>query len=96
MAIKNVKKYVIVTDDGPGYKDEFLTYSRHGYYTTTPRFGSLSEFDTFDTIQEVDDRCNEANSSTFGGWVYPFRIMEITGTYRGKGAPEMKLVKVRD
>jgi hypothetical protein len=93
--MKNFKKYVIMTDDGPGYKDEFLTYStRWGYYTTTPRFGSLSECDTFDTIPEAEDRCKDANSGTFGGWEYPFRIMELVTPYKkGRGTPELKEVK---
>ena len=95
MTIKNIKKYVVVTDDGPLHKDEFLTYStRYGYYTTTSRFGSLSEFDTFDTIQEAEERCKLADSSTFGGWSYPFKIMEITSTYKGRGAPKLELVKI--
>lgn len=94
MAIKKIRKYVVVTDDGPGYENEFLTYSsRHSYYTTTPNFESLTKFDTYDTVEEAEDRCNDADSGTLGGWPYPFRIMEITGVYTGEGAPEMKLVK---
>ena len=61
---RNGKTYVIVTDDGPGHKDVFLTWTNDmgGYYTTVDYIDEVGEFDFFDTVDQAIDRASSPNS----------------------------------
>jgi hypothetical protein len=91
------KKYVIITDDGIGYEDVFLTFSNEeDGYTTVDYIDEVNEFDIHDTIADALDRAEDANSGTFGGWAYSMRIAEVLNfdaAVKGDEEPEFKVVR---
>ena len=93
------KTFIIVTDDGPGREDVFLSWDTgRGYYTTVEFIDEISDLDFFDTIEAALERAEEVNSSTFGGWDWaPMKIMELlnfSNAYEDKEYPELLEVKV--
>jgi hypothetical protein len=93
------KTYVVVTDDGPFYKDVFLTWScvPAGFYTTVDYIDEVGEYDFHDTIASAIDRARDADSGTWGGWKYPMAVYEVLNFedafYHGE---EPELIKVHD
>jgi hypothetical protein len=94
---RNGKTYVIITDDGPGCEDVFLTWTNDagGYYTTVDWLDEVGEFDFFDSIESAIDRAKEADSSTLFGWDSPMKVMEVLNfndAYNNGEEPELKEV----
>lgn len=92
------KTYVIMTDDGPGHKDVFLTWTNDmgGYYTTVDYIDEVGEFDFFDTVEQAIDRAKDADSGTFGGWRYEMKVMEVLNfndAYNEGEEPELKEIQ---
>lgn len=73
------KTYVVVTSDGPEYNDVFLTWTTDmgGYYTTVDYIDEVNEYDFHDTVEEAVARAKDADSGTFGGWIYQMKVMEV-------------------
>lgn len=73
------KTYVIVTDDGPGCKDVFLTWTTAsgGYYTTVDELEDICFADIYHTVKRAEERAREANSGTLFGWQAPMTICEV-------------------
>ena len=72
------KTYIIVTSDGTGYENVYLSWnSEYGYYTTVDWVDEINEFDFYDTVDEAIARAKDADSGTFGGWAAPMKIMEL-------------------
>lgn len=93
------KTYVVVTSDGPGHQDVFLTWSTElfGYYTTVDYIDEVGAYDFHDTIAAAIDRARDADSGTFGGWGYPMAVYEVLNfedAYNNGEDPE--LLKVHD
>lgn len=92
------KTYVIVTDDGPNWKDVFLTWTTDdgGYYTTVEHIDELGEYDVHSTVEDATARAEEANSETWCGWPVPMKIMEVlnfNNAYNDGEFPELVEVK---
>ena len=75
--------YIIVTNDGPGNEEVFLTWTAEdgGYYTTVDCIDEINEFDFHSTIEEAISRAKDANSGTLFGWDAPMKIVELTNFY---------------
>ena len=91
---RNGKTYVIVTDDGPGNNNVFLTWTNDmgGYYTTVDYIDEVGEFDFFDTIDGAIDRAKDADSGTLFGWSSPMKVMEVlnfNNAYNDGEEPEL-------
>ena len=88
--MNNEKKYVIMTSDGPGYQDVFLSWRPDGgYFTTVDELDEINEFDFHRTVDEAEARAEMADSSTFGGWEFPMFVMEVVDF----DTQELKLIK---
>ena len=76
---RNGKTYVIVTNDGPGYENAFLTWTTDmgGYYTTVDYIDEVNEFDFHDTVASAIARAKDADSGTLFGWKASMKIMEL-------------------
>lgn len=89
--------YVVMTDDGPGYENNFLTWnSRGSYYTTVDYLRGVSRWDIHPTVAEAEERARDADSGTFGGWPSPMYIVEITNfraAYYGSQEPKYTIIK---
>lgn len=89
--------YAVMTDDGPRYKNNFLTWdSRGNYYTTVDYLRGVGRWDIHPTVAEAEERARDADSGTFGGWQSPMHIIEITNfraAYYGGSKPEYTIVK---
>lgn len=94
--LRSGETYVIVTDDGVGYEDVFLTFdSEQDGYTTTEILNEVSESDLHDTIQSAFDRAADANGSILGGWFSSMRITKVLNfneAYNTGEVPELKTV----
>jgi hypothetical protein len=92
------KTYVVVTDDGPLYKNVFLSWSIYGcFYTTVEDIAEVNEYDFHDTIASAIDRARDADSGACGAWGYPMAVYEVLNfedAYNNGEEPE--LVKVHD
>lgn len=72
------KTYVIVTSDGVGYENVYLSWdTEYGYYTTVDWIEDINTFDFYDTVEEAIARAKDADSGTLGGWGSPLVIMEL-------------------
>lgn len=72
------KKYVVMTDDGPAWKDVFLTWDpEYGYYTTVEYVDEVGKYDIHDSVESAIARAKDADSGTFGGWPYTMKVMEV-------------------
>jgi hypothetical protein len=93
------KTFVIVTNDGPGHENCFLTWTTDlgGYYTTVDYFDEIGEYDFHDTIEAAEVRAKDADSGTFNGWSSPMKIMEVLNfneAYNNGVEPELVEVKI--
>ncbi len=92
------KTFIVMTDDGPNYKNVFLSWNTYGsYYTTVEYIDEINEYDFHDTIASAIDRARDADSGTFGGWNYPMAVYEVLNfdaAYNDGEEPE--LIKVHD
>ena len=87
------RKYVIMTDDGPGHSDVFLSWNTEGsYYTTVDEVDEVNEYDVHSTIDEAISRAKDADSGTLFGWQYPMTVVEVLNYEAVKEgeAPELK------
>ena len=91
------KTYIVQTDDGPMYKNVFLSWNTFGgYYSTVEYLDEINEFDFHDTVEEAEARAKDADSGTWGGWQYPMDIMEVLNfdeAYNHGEEPELRFVK---
>lgn len=94
--LRSGKTYVIVTDDGIGCEDVFLTFDGKGdFYTTAEILNEVNEFDFHDTLQSAFDRAADANDSTLDGWSAPMKIVEVLNfneAYNVGEVPELKTI----
>jgi hypothetical protein len=87
------KTYVIMTSDGIGYDEVFLSWdAEYHYFTTVDELDEINEFDFHHSIEEAEARALSANSFTLGGWSYPMFIMEVVDF----DEQELELVKQVD
>lgn len=91
------KTYIIQTDDGPMYKNVFLSWNTYGcYYSTVEDLDEINKYDFHDTVEAAEDRARDADSGTFGGWQYPMNIMEVLNfdeAFNHGEEPELVFVK---
>ena len=91
--------YVIMTNDGPGHDDVFLTWvtdDMGGYYTTVDYVQEIGHYDFHNTVESAENRAKDADSSTLGGWKYPMKIMKVLNFYDAyNDGEEPKLVEVK-
>lgn len=72
------KKYVVMTDDGPAWKDVFLTWNvEDGYYTTVEYVDEVGKYDIHTSVERAIARAKDADSGTLGGWSYTMKVMEV-------------------
>jgi hypothetical protein len=72
------KFYVVMTDDGPQWKDVFLSWdAEYSYYTTVEYVDEINEYDIHNSIEAAIARAKDADSSTLGGWKYEMKVMEV-------------------
>ena len=91
------RTFIIVTNDGPGNEDVFLTWTTQdgGYYTTVEELDEVGEFDFHDTVDAAIDRANDANSGTLFGWDAPMKVVELLNydeAYNEGIEPKLQLI----
>ena len=91
------KTFIIVTNDGPGNEDVYLSWTTKygGYYTTVDSINEINEFDFHDTVDAAIDRANDANSGTLFGWDYPMKVVELLNfdeAYNNDAEPKFNLI----
>jgi hypothetical protein len=91
------KKYVVMTDDGPDWKDVFLTWTTDagGYYTTVEWIDEVNEYDIHSTIEGAIARAKDADSGTLFGWKYPMKVMEILNFEDAMNGEEPELKEIQ-
>ena len=95
---RNGKTFVIVTSDGPGFENAFLTWTNDmgGYYTTVDWLDEVGEYDFHDTVDQAIDRAKDADSGTLFGWKSTMKVMEVLNfseAYNDGEEPELKEVQ---
>ena len=77
--IRTGRTFIIITNDGPGNENVFLSWTTEdgGYYTTIDSIDQINEFDFHDTVDDAIDRANDANSGTLFGWDAPMKVVEL-------------------
>ena len=89
------KTFVIVTNDGPGNENVFLSWTTEdgGYYTTVDYIDEINEFDFHSSVEAALDRAKDANSGTLFGWDAPMKVMELLNfddAFNNGEEPELK------
>lgn len=91
------KTFIIMTDDGPAYKDVFLSWNSEGsYYSTVDYIDEIGAYDFHSTVEEAEDRARDADSGTLGGWSFPMKVMELLNfdeAYNHGEEPELVEIK---
>ena len=88
------KTYIIVTDDGVGHENAFLTWTTEmgGYYTTVDYIDEINKYDFHDTVDDAIARAKDADSGTIFGWEAPMKVVELTNfnaAYNDGEEPEL-------
>jgi hypothetical protein len=90
------KTFIIVTDDYMT-KDVFLTFKDSDLgCTTVDWLDEMIEYDFSDTIEEAQQKAEQAHSMTLGGWPSPMKITEVlnfNSAFSGEEEPELKTLR---
>lgn len=91
------RKFIIMTDDGPGHKDVFLSWTTDsgGYYTTVDEVDEINEYDIHTSVKSAVARAKDADSGTLFGWPSPMKVMEILNYEEVKQGYEPELIEIQ-
>ena len=90
------RTFIVMTNDGAGNEDVFLTWDAEGnYYTTVDWVDEINKYDFHDNVDAAIARAKDADSGTLGGWTWaPMKVVELLNfneAYNNGEDPELQL-----